>query len=105
MQIGTSTFEQVCHDKRNFFEGPEWQRFNLTKWQPSSHSGVNSSNPTLSTTECLRKMCTELDKIQRGLDPAYHGPVHLREMLFELAEAIPHLQMALQIPQQMDLVL
>ena len=56
-----------------FFEGPEWQRLNLTKWQTISLTDMISTNPTLSTTECLRKLCTELDTIQRGVDPAYHG--------------------------------
>ena len=38
-----------------------------------------STNPTLSTTKCLCKLCTELDTIQKGVDLAYYGTVHLRE--------------------------
>lgn len=97
-RIGNSTFERFCYDMRQFFEGPEWQHFNLTKWQTISLSGVISDNPTLSTTECLRKMCTEFDTIRRGLDPAYYGPVHLRENNIRACRGHPALTNSLTNP-------
>ena len=74
-----STFDQFYINMQLFFESPEWQRLNLSKWQTISLTDMISTNPTLSTTECLRKLYTELDTIQRDVDPAYHGTVHLRE--------------------------
>ena len=50
-----------------------------------------STNPTLSTTECLCKLCTELDTIQRAVDPAYHGTVHLRENIIRACRGHPAL--------------
>lgn len=90
-RIGTSIFEQFCHNMRNFFEGTEWQRFNLTKWQTYTFSAIISYNPTLSATEYLCKLCTELDKIKQGLDPAYYGPVHLRENIIWACRGHPAL--------------
>ena len=93
-----STFDQFCSNMQSFFEGPEWQRFNLTKWQTVSLNDIISANPTLSTTECVRKLCTELDTIQRGVDSAYHGTVHLRENIIRACRGHPALAAGLTSP-------
>ena len=59
-----ASFDDFCQNMRTFFEGPEWERYNLAKWQTISLNDFISANPSLSTTECLRKLCTELDTIQ-----------------------------------------
>ena len=92
------TFDQFCITMQLFFEGPEWQRLNLTKWQTISLTDIISTNPTLSTTECLRKLCTELDTIQRGVDPAYHGTVHLQENIILACRGHPALAAGLTNP-------
>ena len=97
-RVNASTFERFCNDMRLFFEGSEWQRLNLTKWQTITLTDIISANPTLSTTECLRKLCTELDIIQRGVDPAYHGPVHLRENIIRACRGHPALASGLVNP-------
>lgn len=97
-QYNNGIFERFCYDMRQFFEGPEWQRYNLTKWQTMSLAKVISANPTLSITECLRKLCTDLDTIQRGMDPTYHGPVHLRENIIRACRGHPTLATGLTNP-------
>ncbi len=94
----TSTFDQFCINMQSSFEGPEWQRFNLTKWQTISLTDIISANPTLSTTECVRKLCTELETIQRGVDPAYHGTAHLRENIIRACRGHPALTASLTNP-------
>ena len=64
---------------QNFLDGLEWQRLNLAKWQTISLFSLIAANSTLSTTECLRKLCTEMDEIQRGISIAFQGNEHLRE--------------------------
>lgn len=93
-----STFDQFCSNMQSFFEGPEWQRFNPTKWQTISLNNIISANPTLSTIECVRKLCTELDTIQRGVDSAYHGTVHLRENIIQACRGHPSLAAGLTSP-------
>ena len=66
----TDTFDNFSVKMKLFFEGPEWERLNLTKWQTISLTDIISANPTLSTTDCLRNLCTELNTNQRGVDPA-----------------------------------
>lgn len=43
-------------------------------------------------------MCTELDTIQQGLDPAYYGPVHLRENIIQACRGHPALTNGLTNP-------
>ena len=92
------SFDDFCRKIRLFFEGPEWERLNLIKWQTVSLADTIAANPTLSTTECLRKMCTEIDKIQRSVNPAYHGPLHLRENIIRACRGHPALAAGLTNP-------
>ncbi len=94
----TSTFDQFCTNMQFFFEGLEWQRLNLTKWQTLSLIDIISANPTLSTIECLRKLYTKLNIIQRGVNPAYHGTVHLRENIIRACRGHPALTAGLTNP-------
>ena len=95
---GDTSFDGFCVKMRLFFEGPEWQRLNLTKWQTVSLNNTISANPTLTTTECLCQLCTNLETIQRGLDPAYYGPVHLRENIIRACRGHPALADGLTNP-------
>ena len=72
-------FNNFCQKIQLFFEGLERERLNLIKWQTISFADTISANPTLSTTECFCKMCTEIDKLQRNINSAYYRPIHLRE--------------------------
>ena len=71
------SFDNFCQKIQLFFKGPEWKRLNLIKWQTISLAITIAANLTLSTTECLCKMCTEIDKIQHSVNSAYYGPIHL----------------------------
>ena len=64
------SFDDFCRKIRLFFEGPEWERLNLIKWQTVSLADTIAANPTLSATKCLCKMCTEIDKIQHSVNSA-----------------------------------
>ena len=86
------SFEDFCRKIRLFFESPEWERLNLIKWQTVSLADIIAANPTLSTTECFYKMCTEIDKIQHGVNSAYHGQIHLRENIIQACQG--HLALA-----------
>lgn len=59
-----------------FFKNPNWHRLNFTKWQILTLTNITSANPTLSTTKCFWKVCTELNSIQRSINSAYHNILH-----------------------------
>ena len=93
-----STFDQFCIIMQLFFKGPKWQRLNLTKWQTMNLTDMISTNPILSTTKCLCKLYTKLDTIQKGVDPAYHGTVHLQKNIFLACRGHPALAAGLTNP-------
>ena len=94
----TASWEEFCRKMETFFEGPEWQRLNLTRWQTININDIVSSNPSLTTTECLRKLITEMNTVQRGLDSAYHGTTHLRENIVRACRGHPALTNGLNNP-------
>ena len=58
-----SIIDQFCSNMQLFFEGPEWQHFNLTKWQNISFNNIILVNLILLTTKCVCKLSPKLDNI------------------------------------------
>ncbi len=78
------TFDQFCTNMRQFYEKSEWQRLNLAKWQTIFISDIISVNQSLFLSECLRKLCIEMNIIQRGLNSTYHDSNRLRENIIRV---------------------
>ena len=93
-----TSFDDFCIKMRLFYEGPEWQRLNFTKWQTINLNDMISNNPILTTTECLCKLCSELEIIQRGLDLAFHSSVQLRKNIICACRGHPALANGLTNP-------
>jgi hypothetical protein len=66
---------------KRFFEEFKWKRFNLTKWQFIDIDNIIVANSNLSLIECLQKLCTELNDIQKELNFDYHDSNHMRKIL------------------------
>jgi hypothetical protein len=73
------SFNDFCISIKNFFENFEWQRFNLAKWQIIILFDIVEKNSSFDLFECLRKLITDLDIIQRDINSAYRDLMHLRE--------------------------
>ena len=63
------SFEDVCNATRAYFEGPEFERAVLHRWNDVTLKGTIEKNPGKSQEDCLRIMVTELRRLQHGLDP------------------------------------
>jgi hypothetical protein len=77
-------FFDFCTSIKNAFEESEWQRRNLIRWQIISISDVVAINQSVSLSECLQKMCLEMNIIQRELDLAFYDSIHLRENIIKI---------------------
>jgi hypothetical protein len=75
------TFDKFRVDMKRFFEESEWKRFNLTKWQFIHIDNIIVANSNLSLIECLQKLCTELNDIQKELNFDYHDSNHMQKIL------------------------
>ncbi len=77
-------FFDFCISIKNAFEESEWQRRNLIKWQIISISNVVAVNQSASLSECLQKMCLEMNIIQRELDFVFYDSTHLRKNIIRI---------------------
>jgi hypothetical protein len=79
-------FFDFCISIKNAFEESEWQRRNLIRWQIISISNVAAvnQNQDLFLSECLQKMCLEMNIIQRKLDFAFYDSTHLRKNIIRI---------------------
>ncbi len=77
-------FFDFCISIKNAFEESEWQRRNLIRWQIISISNVVAINQNVTLSECLQKMCLEMNIIQRELDSAFYDSIHLRENIIRV---------------------
>jgi hypothetical protein len=78
------TFNDFCTSMRLYFEDSQWQSHNLDKWHSIIIDDVIAINSNVSLTECLRKMCSQTNTIQRDLNPAYHDAIRLRENIIRI---------------------
>ena len=60
------SFKDFCRKIRLFFEGPEWERLNLIKWQTVSLADTIAANPTLSTAPTPQAPPTQASPTQQA---------------------------------------
>ncbi len=61
-------FDLVCNSIRNYFEGAEYKRNVLLKWNKRTLKSVISKSGGKLMEECLEKLIDELRHLQHGLD-------------------------------------
>jgi hypothetical protein len=79
------TFNDFCINMRTYFESSEWQSHNLDKWHSIIIENVIAINSNVSLNECLRKMWSQMNTIQRDLNSTYHDSTRLRENIIRIS--------------------
>jgi hypothetical protein len=104
------TFNDFCISMQLYFEDSQWQSHNLDKWHNIIIDDVIAINSNVSLTECLRKMCFQMNIIQRDLNSAYHDSTRLRKniiracrdysaLIFELINSLMNTSILVNILQ------
>ncbi len=75
------TFNQFCINMKRYFEESKWQRHNLNKWHFMHIRDIITTNSSLSLSDCLHKLCDDMNILQQDIDLKYHDSNHLRENL------------------------
>jgi hypothetical protein len=83
LQMSCNFFD-FCINIKLAFEESEWQRRNLIRWQIINISNVVAVNQNVFLSECLQKMCLEMNIIQRELDFAFYDSIHLRKNIIRI---------------------
>ena len=97
-RVNCPTWADLMGMMTKFFEGPEWLRRNITKWQTITLTKVIRDNPTFTISECLTKLFDEMDQLQRNIGPQFSGSFHLREAIIRAVRGHPALLPGLTVP-------
>ncbi|SLM35312.1 hypothetical protein LPUS_04519 [Lasallia pustulata] len=62
-------FSAICQAIINYFEGEEYQRGILSKWNNTSLKSTKAKNDEKGYEECLQILIQDLCQLQRGLTP------------------------------------
>ncbi len=75
------TFNHFCVNMKRYFEESKWQRHNLNKWHFMHIRDIIAANSSLSLSDCLQKLCENMNILQQDIDLKYHESNYLRENL------------------------
>jgi hypothetical protein len=90
------TLEQLCDATRNFFEGEEYHRRMLERWNTLTLRKLMSrtDNSGKTTIDCLELLILELRQIQNGLDPNLRTEKLLHRKVIDACQDIPSCKQA-----------
>ena len=94
---GTSmTFDEICYGIREYFEGAEYKRGILSKWNGTNLKTILArvENESKSMEECLHLLIKELSHLQHGLDPEFRTDKFFHNKLINACQDVPACQFA-----------
>jgi hypothetical protein len=92
--IQTIPFSQMCDATRNYFEGPEYKRSILSKWNSTTLRSVMDRNTGKPTRDCLQLLIKELRHLQHGLAQNLQTDDFLHNKLILACQNMPACQYA-----------
>jgi hypothetical protein len=88
----------LCNSIRNTFEGAEYKRSMLAKWNVLSLRQTISKNPNKDIETCLQLLVEELHTIQMNLDTTLYGDNFLQTKLQTACQDHPACSISCSIP-------
>lgn len=85
----TPPFDQICDTTRNYFEGPEYRRSILGRWNLTTLKSVIGKNTRKLTLDCLQLLIKELRHLQHGLNPDLRTDKFLHNKLINACQELP----------------
>jgi hypothetical protein len=85
----TLPFDQLCNATRNYFEGPEYRRSVLNKWNSTTLRSITDANTGKSSRDCLQLLIQELRHLQHGLDSNLQTDNFLHNKLILACQELP----------------
>src|SRR6266480_3650336 len=82
-------FDGICNAITNYFEGPEYKRSVLSKWNSTSLRSVINGNAGKSTEECLQILISDLHHLQHGLNHDLRTDQFFHNKLINACQDIP----------------
>lgn len=92
----TTTFDEVCRSMRSYFEGAEYKRSILSKWNGLTLKSImgDTKNESKTMEECLQLLIKELRHSQHGLDPELRTEKFIHNKLINTCQEVSACQYA-----------
>jgi hypothetical protein len=81
-------FDEVCFSMRNYFEGAEYRRSILSKWNNLILKSVMTSNEDKSIEECLQLLIKNLRHLQHGLNSELRSEKFIHNKLINACQDV-----------------
>ncbi|KAI0994324.1 hypothetical protein K3495_g13858, partial [Podosphaera aphanis] len=88
-ELSNMSFQNAIAHLRNYFQGPEFQRKNLSEWNSITLKTVMAANPEKSTSDCLMLLIQDLGKLQHGFREALQTVEYLHDKLVTACQGVP----------------
>ncbi|POS82095.1 hypothetical protein EPUL_006805, partial [Erysiphe pulchra] len=82
------------------FEGPEYQRYNLKRWNKLTFQNIIDSNPDKNPMEQITILTITLDKMQKTLSPEWQSEAVMHNKIVSACKDIEACKMACYRPSQ-----
>ena len=89
-----ATFDKVCELIQTYFEGAEYKRSVLSKWNITTLKSIIEKNKGKSMEECLQLLIKDLRHLQHGLYVELRTDKFIHNKLINICQDIPACQYA-----------
>lgn len=94
------SFEEVCNATRAYFEGEEFRRGALSRWNSVTFRSIMEKHPEKAPEECLQLLVTELRHLQHSLEPTLRTDPFLHNKLILACQDVPACEYACYRPSE-----
>ncbi|KAI1005023.1 hypothetical protein K3495_g3196 [Podosphaera aphanis] len=97
-ELCSMSFQNATAHLRNYFQGPEFQRKDLSEWNSITLKTVIVANSEKSISDCLLLLVQELTKLQHGLREVLQTVEYLHDKLVTACQGVPACRFAVLDP-------
>lgn len=96
--LSNRPFLEACNHIRQFFEGEEYYRKNLTEWNGLTLRGILDENPDKSTYQCFQLIIEKLLKLRHGIHQEFRTDLMFTNKLITACQGVEACRIAISNP-------
>lgn len=96
--LSSKPFADACTHMRNFFEGAEYYRKNLTEWNAINLQGIIDNNPNKGVYQSFQLLVDKLLTQRHGIHPEFRTDLFLTNKLVTACQGVPACRIAISNP-------
>jgi hypothetical protein len=97
-RLSQLSFDDACNNMRAYFQGPEYYRSNLNRWNNLTLESITAKHPNKSTWEVVHQLLNELTELQFGLPYDLRGTTFYVNKVVTTCQGHPACRLAVADP-------